>query len=141
MDVSFNLTDFSKKGQKRHNSSNKSLIPAPKSDGPGNKNKLEEKEGLYKIYRDDSLQVADRARTPLFIFSLNVWLDQTFNEIKKILRFWLAPNSQPKTNGNFLPVVLYRGETRQLFDYCYVFTMYQVEFHLIFSVKKASLES
>ena len=72
MDVSFNLTDFSKKGQKRHNSSNKSLIPAPKSDGPGNKNKLEEKEGLYKIYRDDSLQVADRARTPLFIFSLNV---------------------------------------------------------------------
>ena len=95
MDVSFNLTDFSKKGQKRHNSSNKSLIPAPKSDGPGNKNKLEEKEGLYKIYRDDSLQVADRARTPLFIFSLNVWLDQTFNEIKKILRFWLAPNSQP----------------------------------------------
>ena len=78
---------------KRHISSNKSLIPAPKSDGSRNKNKLKIEVYIKSIKKTAyKWPIGPRLRSSFF--SLNVWLDQTFNEIRKISRF-LAPDSHP----------------------------------------------
>ena len=119
---------------KRHISSNKSLIPAPKSDGSRNKNKLKIEVYIKSIKKTAyKWPIGPRLRSSFF--SLNVWLDQTFNEIRKISRFSSARLPPPSTNGtlqlwfcNAVKFVSYSVHFQ------YVFSMYQVSTQVSYSL-------